>query len=98
MINSNNTTNEIMKTAFEKYPKAQKIVFKSDLENMNTLQILDTACLYSNLPFQTGENVIKSCASKYVEKGFGTIDDFYNQLIEALYPTMKRSSTKKDGL
>jgi hypothetical protein len=89
MKNSINTLNNSMKLAFAKYPNASKIVFKSDIENMNTLQILDTACVYSNLPFQTGENVIKICASKYVAKGFGTIDDFYNQLIEALLPKLK---------
>ena len=89
MINSNNTLNKTMKLAFAKYPNASKVVFKADLKNMNALQILDTASVYSNMPFQTGENVIKICALEFEAKKFGTIDDFYNQLIEALLPKKK---------
>ena len=81
-VNSNNTTNEIMKTAFEKYPKAQKIVFKSDLENMNSVELLHCAAAYSCLPFQAGENVVKMCASMYesVSHYGGNQTNFYNML------------------
>lgn len=85
-VMTSNTSNEIMKSAFAKYPNAKKIVFKSDIENMNATQILQCAAAYSCMPFQAGENVIKNCASMYASNKFGTLDDFYNEVIELLRP------------
>ena len=70
-----------MKNSINNATNASKIVFKANVENMNSLQILEYSFnTYSYMSFYTGENVIKICASIYVKKEFGTLETFYNKL------------------
>lgn len=78
----NTTTHELMAWAFKNYKYSQKIIFKSEVEVMNENELLHTACAYSYMPFEEGENVIKACASMYVSQQFGTIDNFYEKILD----------------